>query len=324
MPGAIVESGGQSLAIGAIADGQFVKRSGTSLVGETATLHDAVTIADTDTIDMSLSGQQVSAAARVQMSVTSDSSGLKLSGDSASPGNTKLYGTNGSGTKGWYDQPLHDAVTVADTDTIDLSLTGQQVSAAARTQMSITSDASGLKLSGDSASPGNSQLYGTNGSGVKGWYAQPAGSGAWTTVKKTSDENRTNNSLAADAALTVALSAATRYVIRGKIYLLVQDAAADARFDLNYSGTWTTVYCVDKRNVAGVAAGTDNQTVRIASALPGSTDMTSTTTGIIVIEFEVNGLTNASGTFAVRFAQVTTSATATVGKAGGYLEYMTV
>ena len=40
-----------------------------------------------------------------QMSVASDSSGLKLSGDSGSPGNSKLYGTNGSGVKGWYDQP---------------------------------------------------------------------------------------------------------------------------------------------------------------------------------------------------------------------------
>jgi len=30
---------------------------------------------------------------------------LELDGDSASPGNDKLYGTNGSGTKGWYDQP---------------------------------------------------------------------------------------------------------------------------------------------------------------------------------------------------------------------------
>lgn len=43
-------------------------------------------------------------------------------------------------------------------------------------QMSITSDVSGLKLSGDATSPGNSMLYGTNGSGVKGWYAQPSGS----------------------------------------------------------------------------------------------------------------------------------------------------
>ena len=41
--------------------------------------------------------------------------------------------------------------------------------------MSLTSDASGLKLSGDSATPGNSKLYGTDGSGVKGWYDQPSG-----------------------------------------------------------------------------------------------------------------------------------------------------
>jgi hypothetical protein len=122
----------------------------------------------------------------------------------------------------------------------------------------------------------------------------------------------------------VALSATTRYTIRGRAYLLVQDAAADARFDINYSGTWTTVYCMDRRNVAGVAAGTDNQTTRIASALPGSTDMTSTSTGICIVEFELTGLTNTSGTLAFRFAQVTNSATATVGKAGGYLEYMTV
>lgn len=38
-------------------------------------------------------------------------------------------------------------------------------------QMSITGDASGLKLSGDASSPGNNQYYGTNGSGVKGFYS---------------------------------------------------------------------------------------------------------------------------------------------------------
>jgi hypothetical protein len=30
---------------------------------------------------------------------------IYLVGDDATPGNSKLYGTNGSGTKGWYDQP---------------------------------------------------------------------------------------------------------------------------------------------------------------------------------------------------------------------------
>jgi hypothetical protein len=44
-------------------------------------------------------------AVKRQMSITADTSGIKLSGDSATPGNSKLYGTDGSGTKGWYDQP---------------------------------------------------------------------------------------------------------------------------------------------------------------------------------------------------------------------------
>lgn len=46
---------------------------------------------------------------------------------------------------------------------------------------SITGDGSSgtpLKLSGDAATPGNLQLYGTNGSGVKGWYSQPSGGGS--------------------------------------------------------------------------------------------------------------------------------------------------
>lgn len=41
----------------------------------------------------------------VKNSIEIDTGDLQLVGDSATPGNTKLYGTNGSGTKGWYDQP---------------------------------------------------------------------------------------------------------------------------------------------------------------------------------------------------------------------------
>ena len=154
--------------------------------------------------------------------------------------------------------------------------------------------------------------------------ALSATGGAWTTVKQTADDSKTNNTLAASTYLTLSLSAATHYVIRGTAYLLVQAAAAGARFDLNYSGTWTTVYCKDGRNVAGVAAGTDSRTERMASSLPGSTDMTATVTGICIVEFELNGVTNASGTFSFRFAQVTNSATATLLKKGSYIEYMTV
>lgn len=42
-------------------------------------------------------------------------------------------------------------------------------------QMSITSDASGLKLEGDSATPGNTKYYGTNASGIKGFHTLPTG-----------------------------------------------------------------------------------------------------------------------------------------------------
>lgn len=97
----------------------------------------------------------------VQDSISGDGSlgtPLQLVNDSASPGNSKLYGTNGSGTKGWYTQPAAGLTSVSVTD-------------------SITGDGAGtpLQLSGDSATPGNNQLYGTNGSGVKGWYTQPTG-----------------------------------------------------------------------------------------------------------------------------------------------------
>jgi len=111
---------------GVLTVGAFGTSSGQFAAGDHthAQLHDAVTIADSTTIDLTLSGQQISAAAIVQMSITSDASGLKLSGDSASPGNSKLYGTNGSGTKGWYDQPAGGSVSDGDKGDITVSSSG--------------------------------------------------------------------------------------------------------------------------------------------------------------------------------------------------------
>ena len=82
-----------------------------------------------------------------------------------------------SSLKGIGANDHHAAVTVSNTDTLDLTLTGQAVSGAVKKQMSIDADASGLKLSGDSATPGASKVYGTDGSGVKGWQPATAGSG---------------------------------------------------------------------------------------------------------------------------------------------------
>lgn len=83
------------------------------------------------------------------------------------------------------DIPSVPITAVSDTATVDLTITGTTLSADVIKQMSITSDASGLKLDGDALTPGNSQYYGTDGAGTKGFFALPSGTpgGADTNVQ---------------------------------------------------------------------------------------------------------------------------------------------
>lgn len=75
-------------------------------------------------------------------------------------------------------EAAQDAVGAMATDTATVNLTytdGTPAFAAdVITQMSITSDASGLKLTNDEASPGNSEYYGTDSGGVKGYFPLPS------------------------------------------------------------------------------------------------------------------------------------------------------
>lgn len=66
---------------------------------------------------------------------------------------------------------------LADTNTIDFTYNdaANTLAVDVKTQMSITSDESGLKLVNDASSPGNSMVYGTNASGVRGWYSAGGG-----------------------------------------------------------------------------------------------------------------------------------------------------
>lgn len=80
---------------------------------------------------------------------------LQLSGDSASPGNTMLYGTNSSGTKGWYAQPSGGSSTLAGlSDVLISSPTNNQVltynSSASKWENQTPSSGSGLTLIGKS------------------------------------------------------------------------------------------------------------------------------------------------------------------------------
>jgi len=76
-------------------------------------------IADTQTVNLTYTDAtpELKADVITQMSITADASGVKLSGDASTPGNTKYYGTDGSGTKGFYDIPtatqnLNDVLTI--------------------------------------------------------------------------------------------------------------------------------------------------------------------------------------------------------------------
>lgn len=83
-----------------------------------------------------------------------------------------------SGSLYFTDERAQDAVggILTDTNTIDFTYNdaANTIIADVKTQMSITSDASGVKLLGDAASPGNTQYYGTNAGGTKGFFAIPA------------------------------------------------------------------------------------------------------------------------------------------------------
>lgn len=81
-----------------------------------------------------------------------------------------------AGSASYTDEQAQDAIgtILADSDTIDFTYNDgtPSITASARYQMSITADGSGLKLSGDSAAPGNNMVYGTDSSGTKGWQSR--------------------------------------------------------------------------------------------------------------------------------------------------------
>lgn len=82
---------------------------------------------------------------------------------------------------GYTDEQAQDAVGTifVDTDTIDFTYDDPtpKITADVRYQMSITSDASGIKLVNDATTPGNSKYYGTDSGGSKGFFALPSMTG---------------------------------------------------------------------------------------------------------------------------------------------------
>lgn len=102
-----------------------------------------------------------------------------------------------------FTEAAQDAVgsLLADSNTIDVTYNdaGNAETAEVKTQMSLTSDASGIKLSGDASTPGNSKYYGTDSGGTKGFFTLPTASAA-ETATMTAGENLTAGDLVYVAA----------------------------------------------------------------------------------------------------------------------------
>jgi hypothetical protein len=111
------------------------------------------------------------------ISVADDAYGVGWNGSNSVPTKNAIYDKIETLTP-YTDEQAQDAIgtILINTDTVNLTYDDgtPDISADVRTQMSITSDGSGIKLSGDETSPGNSEYYGTDSGGTKGFFALPS------------------------------------------------------------------------------------------------------------------------------------------------------
>lgn len=180
-----------------------------------------------------------------------------------------------------------------------------------------------MKLSGDSAAPGNSMLYGTNGAGTKGWYAQPAAN-AWTFSAVTGDVTVTNSAVLADATgISFATVANTQYTIKMRIFFATTSASADFKYRLTHAGTTTRVW---RQILSG--EGDNLPTWKAVANAFDAADRTLLDTAAatcnIISEDIILQVGASGGVLKLQFAQNTQTAaqSATVFE-GSYIEYAT-
>jgi hypothetical protein len=147
--------------------------------------------------------------------------------------------------------------------------------------------------------------------------------GAWDTIRKTADQSKTSDTtLAADTHLVAALAASTTYTFRLTVWLST-DATPDAKYDLNYTGSVTSVFLyVANTGYSGAISSADLNSQTRTSLLPSYSLVGSTGTLTIFLEGVIT--TDTSGTLEFRWAQNTSSATATTVRKGSYLEVMQI
>ena len=149
--------------------------------------------------------------------------------------------------------------------------------------------------------------------------------GIWQTLMKTADTTKTSNTtFGADATLQFAMAATTNYSIRCQLYFGSTSATPQFKWEMTGPAGATTIDGAhegipegDTTNIwadvgVNTAASTSNA---VTQATPAAGDGSET----LNVEWQ-NGTT--AGTWALNWAQNTTSATATALRAGSYCDYV--
>ena len=160
-------------------------------------------------------------------------------------------------------ETIEDAVGafVADSDTIDATYNdgSNTMTLEAKKQMSITSDASGLKLSGDASTPGNSKYYGTDSGGAKGFHTLPTGSAAELRTMTAGETTGASKLAYVSASNTIMLADATSAAKAASCFVI--SSITNAATGTVYLGTGV---------ITGLSGGTPGQRGFLSAATPGA------------------------------------------------------
>jgi hypothetical protein len=171
-----------------------------------------------------------------------------------------------------------------------------------------------------------SALAGLTGAANRGLYFTGVGAmavnpGVWIYVKKTSDQTKTNDAVAAvDSQLSFAMAAGVKYAVEA-IIPWVTTANADFRYRWIMPATPSSM---DFLNEYFLNAGPLVSTYEFYTSVPAAATVLSSASAVgghmrLAGQFQ-NGLNTA--TFAFSWAQGTSHADSTIVRAGAYLRYM--
>lgn len=139
-------------------------------------------------------------------------------------------------------------------------------------------------------------------------------------MKKSSDESITSdNTLSNDAALTFSMAANTTYTARLVVFF---DSGATEDFQYAISAPASPTYVRIRRRHFPPGSTTATNAMDTAATSATSITGSGTTGGFIEADIIWQNGANA-GTFAFQWAQNTSGGTATIVRAGSFLEYMT-